>query len=138
MSKSDSEGLSDEASDDLSEDEGVSWIEWFCRCKGNEYFIEVDEDYVLDDFNLTGLRDIVQDEELDSGQLDTSKEDAIESAAQMLYGLIHASGLSSPFGDVSLLYGWVVGYVIYLVFRFLLTSRGMQAMLDKYSAFTYG
>ncbi|KAF4735915.1 casein kinase 2 regulatory subunit [Perkinsus olseni] len=59
MSKSDSEGLSDEASDDLSEDEGVSWIEWFCRCKGNEYFVEVDEDYVLDDFNLTGLRDIV-------------------------------------------------------------------------------
>ncbi|KAF4732933.1 casein kinase 2 regulatory subunit, partial [Perkinsus olseni] len=53
-----------------------------------------------------------EDEELDSGQLDTSKEDAIESAAQMLYGLIHA--------------------------RFLLTSRGMQAMLDKYSAFTYG
>ncbi|KAF4687383.1 casein kinase 2 regulatory subunit [Perkinsus olseni] len=135
MSKSDSEGLSDEASDDLSEDEGVSWIEWFCRCKGNEYFVEVDEDYVLDDFNLTGLRDIVpyydhalnvildaEDEELDSGQLDTSKEDAIESAAQMLYGLIHASGLSSPFGDVSLLYGWVVG----------------SAMLDKYSAFTYG
>jgi hypothetical protein len=32
-----------------------SWISWFLSSKGNEYFCEVEEDYILDRFNLTGL-----------------------------------------------------------------------------------
>jgi len=31
------------------------WISWFLSSKGNEYFCEVDEDFILDRFNLTGL-----------------------------------------------------------------------------------
>ena len=31
------------------------WISWFLSSKGNEYFCEVEEDYILDRFNLTGL-----------------------------------------------------------------------------------
>jgi hypothetical protein len=33
----------------------MQWISWFLSSKGNEYFCEVDEDYILDRFNLTGL-----------------------------------------------------------------------------------
>jgi len=36
------------------------WIDWFLNTKGNEYFCEVDEDYILDRFNLTGLNSEVQ------------------------------------------------------------------------------
>lgn len=36
------------------------WISWFLSSKGNEYFCEVEEDYILDRFNLTGLNNDVQ------------------------------------------------------------------------------
>ena len=44
---------SDEATG--SEDEVAAWIGWFCSLKGNEFFCEVDEEFIQDDFNLSGL-----------------------------------------------------------------------------------
>ena len=38
-----------------SEDEVAAWIGWFCSLKGNEFFCEVDEEFIQDDFNLSGL-----------------------------------------------------------------------------------
>ncbi|KAI7569011.1 hypothetical protein KC346_g20567, partial [Hortaea werneckii] len=33
-----------------------SWISAFCSLVGHEYFAEVSEDFIEDDFNLTGLQ----------------------------------------------------------------------------------
>lgn len=33
-----------------------SWIASFCSLLGHEYFAEVSEDFIEDDFNLTGLQ----------------------------------------------------------------------------------
>lgn len=46
-------GSSDEPTG--SEDEVAAWIGWFCSLKGNEFFCEVDEEFIQDDFNLSGL-----------------------------------------------------------------------------------
>jgi Casein kinase II regulatory subunit len=37
-----------------------SWVSWFLGSKGNEYFCEIDDDYMNDRFNLTYLNNEVQ------------------------------------------------------------------------------
>lgn len=37
----------------------LTWITWFCSLPGHEYFCEVGEDFIEDDFNLTGLNGLV-------------------------------------------------------------------------------
>ena len=45
---------SGESSEESSEDE-MPWVNWFISIRGSEFFCDVDEDFINDDFNLTGL-----------------------------------------------------------------------------------
>jgi casein kinase II subunit beta len=31
------------------------WIQWFCQLEGNEFFIEIDEEYLRNQTNLYGI-----------------------------------------------------------------------------------
>ncbi|XP_047336723.1 casein kinase II subunit beta-1-like isoform X2 [Impatiens glandulifera] len=104
-------------------DEDTSWISWFCNLRGNEFFCEVDDDYIQDDFNLCGLSsqvpyydyalDLILDVESSHGDTFTEEQnELVESAAEMLYGLIHV--------------------------RYILTSKGMTAMLEKFKSCDFG
>ncbi|THU88979.1 hypothetical protein K435DRAFT_803092 [Dendrothele bispora CBS 962.96] len=101
------------------------WISWFLSSKGNEYFCEVEEDFILDRFNLTGLNnevanypqalDLITDQ-LGGCSTDDDIQDefrgSLDVQARLLYGLIHA--------------------------RWIVTARGLAKMLEKYKRAEFG
>jgi len=108
-----------------STSEEECWVKWFCSLRGHEFLIEVDEDYIQDRFNLTGLNeqvphfkralDIITDMDEDDHDFKGGKRtanDLVEQAAELLYELIHS--------------------------RFLLSPRGMQIMATKYKTGDFG
>lgn len=122
-SETDEEESEVSGSGDGDEEEEMSWISWFCSLRGNEFFCEVDEDYIQDDFNLCGLSaqvpyyeyalDLILDTDSSNGEMFTEEQnELVESAAEMLYGLIHS--------------------------RYILTSKGLAAMLEKYKNCDFG
>ncbi|KAF7311865.1 Casein kinase II subunit beta [Mycena indigotica] len=98
----------------------LQWISWFLSSKGNEYFCEVDEDFILDRFNLTGLNNEVanyaQALDLITDQLDDEVQEelrgSLDTQARLLYGLIHA--------------------------RWIVTARGLAKMVEKYKRGDFG
>ncbi|KAJ0964330.1 hypothetical protein J5N97_029452 [Dioscorea zingiberensis] len=122
-SEDESDTDSEESDVSGSDGEDTSWISWFCNLKGNEFFCEIDEDYIQDDFNLCGLSgqvpyydyalDLILDVESSHGDMFTEEQnEMVESAAEMLYGLIHV--------------------------RYILTGKGMAAMLEKFKNYDFG
>ncbi|OTA80191.1 hypothetical protein M434DRAFT_25603 [Hypoxylon sp. CO27-5] len=112
--------MMDEFASESDSDYTSYWRDWFISSRGNEYFCEIDEDYLTDRFNLTGLNTEVQyyqyalDLITDVFDLDCDDEmrETIEKSARHLYGLIHA--------------------------RYIVTTRGLAKMLDKYKKADFG
>lgn len=49
----------DEENEDEENDAAVPWPEWYTSLPGNELYAEIDEEFLLDEFNLTGLAAVV-------------------------------------------------------------------------------
>lgn len=108
-------------STDSSEESDMTWIEQFCRKPGNQYFCEVEDAYIEDNFNLFGLKSLVPnfnialslilDYELDC-ELNSEQIQRVTKSAEVLYGMIH--------------------------YRYVGTYRGLSKMLSKYKKAEFG
>ncbi|KAJ2909439.1 casein kinase 2 regulatory subunit, partial [Coemansia aciculifera] len=104
------------------ESENQTWISWFLSHRENAYFCEVPEEFIEDEFNLTGLSqavnyyaealDMILDIEDNDDPLDNEEVEAVEGSAEILYGLIHA--------------------------RYILTRDGLHRMAEKYENGEFG
>ncbi|GJN92831.1 hypothetical protein Rhopal_005869-T1 [Rhodotorula paludigena] len=113
----------DDDQQEIYETDTLTWINWFCSLPGHEYFTEVAEDFIEDDFNLTGLASLVPFyKEAMEMVLDVEPEEdemhrvpdvsIVESSAELLYGLIHQ--------------------------RYILTRQGLQQMYAKFDSGHFG
>jgi casein kinase II subunit beta len=110
-----------EASSDMSS--SYCWITWFVSQPGNEFLLEVEQEFIRDNFNLYGLRPLFQfydhalemildpecpdEEDLGDREFTEIYRDAAE-----LYGLIHQ--------------------------RFVLSPRGLAMLKEKYQSSEFG
>jgi casein kinase II subunit beta len=125
---------SEESSQMTASEDESSWITWFVNIRGNDFFCEIEESYIQDDFNLTGLSsqvpyydyaiDMILDIDIPLGflsifsflfkfkyispldNLNEEHHEIVETAAEVLYGLIHARYIvtSSGLNKMVLLY----------------------------------
>ncbi|EMD01100.1 hypothetical protein BAUCODRAFT_60817 [Baudoinia panamericana UAMH 10762] len=135
-----------------------SWISAFCSLVGHEYFAEVSEDFVEDDFNLTGLQsqvpmykealEMILDVEPEDGTEDEEEEEEEEEeddddmqqdgdrsyrradAAERRH-LRMASDLSVIESSAEMLYGLIHQ-------RFITSRQGIQQMAEKYELGHFG
>ncbi|TGO55999.1 hypothetical protein BOTNAR_0232g00070 [Botryotinia narcissicola] len=131
-----------------------SWISSFCALLGHEYFAEISEEFIEDDFNLTGLQTQVamykealemildvepeEDEDEDDEDEDEDEDASIEgedrsgrkAAAERRHQRM-ASDLSIIESSAEMLYGLIHQ-------RFICSRAGIQQMSEKYDLAHFG
>ncbi|KAI0113055.1 casein kinase II regulatory subunit-domain-containing protein [Daldinia grandis] len=128
-----------------------SWISSFCSLLGHEYFAEVSEEFIEDDFNLTGLQTQVamykealemildvepeEDDEEDEEE-DDEEDESIEGVDRPRHGERRnhsriASDLSVIESSAEMLYGLIHQ-------RYICSRAGIQQMSEKYELGHFG
>ena len=84
-------------------EEPKDWIHWFCKLKGNEYFVEVDEDFIKKEENLEGIevknyiRVILSEKKTKDFNLTQELLRDLQEIRD-IYGFIHKRFINTPEG----------------------------------------
>eukprot|EP00920_Eleutheroschizon_duboscqi_P010474 GHVT01024522.1.p1 GENE.GHVT01024522.1~~GHVT01024522.1.p1 ORF type:complete len:340 (+),score=75.82 GHVT01024522.1:423-1442(+) len=98
------------------------WMSWFCNLQGHDFFAELEEDYIRDNFNLYGLKARISD---------------FDAALAMILG-------DAPSGEDLCCQGFVELYrnamdLFGLIHaRYIMAPRGLQQMKEKYLQGRFG
>lgn len=118
-----------------SDEDEVPWIQQFCELFGHDYFVAVSQDFIEDDFNLTGLSlQVPYYREALYTILDYQVETAEDSANGAVSGknskneLPNKSLLSH---SAELLYGLIHA-------RYIISKPGLTAMATKFERNEFG
>ena len=93
------------------------WIHWFCKLEGNEFFVEIDEDFIRNKINLIGIKckaylpKLLSPNPPTENSVNDDLEEELEGIKEV-YGLIHK--------------------------RFITTSKGLALMREKYLNGVFG
>ena len=83
--------------------EPIDWIHWFCKLKGNEYFVEVDEDFIKKEENLEGIKTknfiktILSEKNTKDFNLTKELLEELQDIRE-IYGFIHKRFINTPEG----------------------------------------
>jgi casein kinase II subunit beta len=97
--------------------EETSWIHWFCKLEGNEFFAEIDEDFIRNKTNLIGIKckaylpKLLSQNAPTENSVNEDLEEELQGIKEV-YGLIHK--------------------------RFITTSKGLALMREKYLNGVFG
>ena len=100
----------EESSDNSNNDkrfpdvEQTDWIHWFCKLRGNEYFVEIDENFIKNDENLVGIKfnkdykkTLLSEKPKTNNELNRELIENLQEIRE-IYGLIHKRFLYTPLG----------------------------------------
>ena len=83
--------------------EPFDWIHWFCKLKGNEYFVEVDENFIKKEENLEGIKTknyiktILSEKNTKDFNLTKELLEELQDIRET-YGFIHKRFINTPEG----------------------------------------
>lgn len=41
----------------MMQKQNLSWIEWICALEGYDFLVEIEKDFIRDEFNMIGIKD---------------------------------------------------------------------------------
>ncbi|KAI8096606.1 casein kinase II beta subunit CKB1 [Halteromyces radiatus] len=144
-----------------------SWVSWFCSLTGHEYYVEVPEEFMDDDFNLTGLSALVpyynealemildiEPEDYDDTYDDEDKNEDVQNSLSNHNSTIQQEQQQSEQDDgfwkegqpakrrrnldASVVEPYAIMLYGLIHQRYLLTRNGLRLMAERYATGVFG
>ena len=105
----DDQNEEDDSDDDSKSDkrfpevEQTDWIHWFCRLRGNEFFVEIDENFLKNEENLVGInckqfiKTFLSEKPKNKNELTRELLEEYQEIRE-IYGLIHKRFIQTQLG----------------------------------------